>query len=67
MPIGTLPLAARGGGWLVAETAPAAVMTRERLSDEHRMIEQTATEFMAGDVLPVLDRLEAHLEDRKRR
>ncbi len=59
MPIGTLPLAARGGGWLVAETAPAAVMTRERLSDEHRMIEQTAAEFMAGDVLPVLDRLEA--------
>ncbi len=59
MPIGTLPLAARGGGWLVAETAPAAVMTRERLSDEHRMIEQTAAEFMAGDVLPVMDRLEA--------
>ena len=59
MPIGTLPLAARGGGWLVAETAPAAVMTRERLSDEHRMIEQTAAEFMAGDVLPVLERLEA--------
>ena len=59
MAIGTLPLAARGGGWLVAETAPAAVMTRERLSDEHRMIEQTAAEFMAGDVLPVLERLEA--------
>ena len=59
MAIGTLPLAARGGGWLVAETAPASVMTRERLSDEHRMIEQTAAEFMAGDVLPVLERLEA--------
>ena len=59
MAIGTLPLAARGGGWLVAETAPAAVMTRERLSDEHRMIEQTAAEFMDGDVLPALERLEA--------
>ena len=48
----------RGGEWLIVETDPAAVMTRERITDEHRMIEQSASEFMTGEVLPVLDRLE---------
>lgn len=54
----TETLTARGGGWLVADTAPEDVMTRERLTDEHRLIEQTAAAFMTGEVLPVLDRLE---------
>ncbi|MBP7776524.1 MAG: acyl-CoA dehydrogenase family protein [Acidobacteria bacterium] len=48
----------RGGEWLVADTDPAKMMTRERITDEHRLIEQTAREFMDGEVLPVLDRLE---------
>ncbi|MCC6990366.1 MAG: acyl-CoA dehydrogenase family protein [Acidobacteria bacterium] len=48
----------RGGEWLVADTDPATMMTRERITDEHRLIEQTAREFMDGEVLPVLDRLE---------
>jgi alkylation response protein AidB-like acyl-CoA dehydrogenase len=49
---------AKGGEWLVTETDPATVTTREGISDEHRLIEQTAAEFMDGEVLPVLDRLE---------
>ncbi len=49
---------ARGGEWLIADTDPATMMTRERISDEHRLIEQTAREFMAGDVLPAIERLE---------
>ena len=48
----------RGGEWLVATTDPAAMMTRERITDEHRLIEQSTAEFMNGEVLPVLDRLE---------
>ena len=40
------------------ETDPAAMMTRERITDEHRLIEQSTAEFMTGEVLPVLDRLE---------
>ena len=51
--------AARGGEWLVTETDPASVTTREGISDEHRLIEQTAAEFMDGEVLPALERLEA--------
>ena len=47
----------RGGQWLIEEAAEP-VFTPERLSDEHRLIRQTAEEFIAGEVLPVLDRLE---------
>ncbi|MGD9901896.1 MAG: acyl-CoA dehydrogenase family protein [Vicinamibacterales bacterium] len=49
---------AKGGEWLVAAADPATTMTRERVSDEHRLIEQTAAEFMDQEVLPALDRLE---------
>lgn len=58
MAIDSLPLTSRGGGWLVADVDPAAMMTRERLTEEHRLIERTAAEFMAGEVLPAIERLE---------
>jgi len=48
----------KGGSWLLDETPSAAVFTPERLTDEHRMISQTAHEFVTNEVLPVLDRLE---------
>ena len=47
----------RGGQWLI-EDATEPIFTPERLSDEHRLIRQTADEFVASEVLPVLDRLE---------
>ena len=50
--------ATRGGEWLIAETSPADVMTPEKLTDEHRLIAQTAAEFVDGEVFPVVDRLE---------
>ena len=52
------PHSTRGGEWLVAATDPAVVMTRERLTEEHRLIEQTTADFMTGEVLPRLERLE---------
>jgi alkylation response protein AidB-like acyl-CoA dehydrogenase len=48
---------ARGGAWLIEDTAEP-IFTRERMSDEHRLIGQTADEFIANDVLPVLEKLE---------
>jgi alkylation response protein AidB-like acyl-CoA dehydrogenase len=48
----------RGGEWLLASAEPSSVFTPERLSDEHRLIAQTVSEFVDNDVLPVLDRLE---------
>ena len=47
----------RGGQWLI-ENASEPIFTPERLSDEHRLISQTAEEFIVNEVLPVLDKLE---------
>jgi alkylation response protein AidB-like acyl-CoA dehydrogenase len=58
MATATSSVTIKGGSWLIADTDPATVMTRERITDEHRLIEQTTAEFMATEVLPALDRLE---------
>ena len=54
----TVATGVRGGAWLIDEGTPDAVFTRERLSDEHRMIAQTAEEFLDNEVQPALERLE---------
>ena len=48
----------KGGAWLVDESIAADVMTPEKISEEHALIRQTATEFIAGEVQPANDRLE---------
>src|SRR5688500_3804678 len=48
----------RGGAWLIEETDPSTVMTPEQLSEEHRLIGQTAAEFVDNEVRPSVDRLE---------
>ncbi len=48
----------KGGAWLIEETDPSSVMTPEKMTDEHRLIGQTAAEFMDGEVFPVVERLE---------
>ena len=48
----------KGGAWLLEDSAAADVFTPEKLSDEHRLMAQTTDEFVNGEVLPVLDRLE---------
>jgi alkylation response protein AidB-like acyl-CoA dehydrogenase len=58
MATATSDTATKGGAWLIGETDPAAVMTPEKLTDEHKLIRQTATEFIQGEVAPVNDRLE---------
>jgi alkylation response protein AidB-like acyl-CoA dehydrogenase len=49
---------ARGGTWLIEETPAGGAFTRERLSEEQRLIGQTAEEFVEGEVAPALERLE---------
>jgi alkylation response protein AidB-like acyl-CoA dehydrogenase len=49
----------RGGAWITEDAAHGTVLTPERLSEEHRLIGQTADEFIDNEVLPVLDKLEA--------
>ncbi len=46
----------KGGSWLLEESTEA--FTPERLTEEHRLIGQTAEEFVTNEVYPVLERLE---------
>jgi alkylation response protein AidB-like acyl-CoA dehydrogenase len=48
----------KGGAWLLDETDPASVMTPEKITDEHKMIGQTAAEFIDNEVFPVAEKLE---------
>jgi alkylation response protein AidB-like acyl-CoA dehydrogenase len=48
----------KGGAWLLDDTDPAGVMTPEKLTDEHKLIEQTAAEFVDNEVLPLAEQLE---------
>jgi alkylation response protein AidB-like acyl-CoA dehydrogenase len=45
--------------WLLDATDPATVFTPERLTEEHRLISQTALDFVRQDVLTQLDALDA--------
>ncbi|MDQ3214177.1 MAG: acyl-CoA dehydrogenase family protein [Acidobacteriota bacterium] len=50
----------RGGSWLIEEQVPVpgALLTREAITEEHRLIGQMADEFVTTEVLPALERLE---------
>ena len=48
----------RGGSWLLGAGDAGTVFTPEQMSEEHRLIGQTAAEFVNTEVLPVLDQLE---------
>jgi alkylation response protein AidB-like acyl-CoA dehydrogenase len=50
---------AKGGAWLLEDTPADGIATPETLTDEHRLIAQTADEFITNEVLPSIDRLEA--------
>ena len=54
----TTTTAARGGAWLIEDAPAGSIFTPERLSDEHRLIKQTADEFMTNEVQPAIERLE---------
>jgi alkylation response protein AidB-like acyl-CoA dehydrogenase len=58
MPLTSAAPALRGGEWLLQPSDPASVFTPDQLSDEHRLIGQTVSDFVANEVLPALDRLE---------
>jgi alkylation response protein AidB-like acyl-CoA dehydrogenase len=48
----------KGGSWLLEDTSPSEVFTPEKLTDEHRLMAQTTEEFVTGELLPAIDRLE---------
>jgi alkylation response protein AidB-like acyl-CoA dehydrogenase len=54
----TTAIGVRGGSWLTEDVEPQTVFTPERLTEEHRLIAQTASEFMESEVQPAIERLE---------
>jgi alkylation response protein AidB-like acyl-CoA dehydrogenase len=48
----------RGAEWLLQPSEPEAIFTPEQLTEEHRLIGRTASQFVDSEVLPQLDRLE---------
>ncbi len=49
----------KGGSFLIEGVEPQQVFTPEDFTDEHKMIAETAASFVAGEVEPNLDDLEA--------
>jgi alkylation response protein AidB-like acyl-CoA dehydrogenase len=52
----------RGGAFLITTTAPEDVFTPADLTDDQRLIGQTAEEFVAKEVVPNIPQLELHKE-----
>ena len=52
----------RGGSFLVASITPDEIFTPADLSDDQRLIGQTAEEFVAKEVVPRISDLEQHKE-----
>lgn len=50
----------KGGAFLVEDLTGEDIITPEDFSDEHLMIAKTTEDFVAGEVLPVVDNLENH-------
>jgi alkylation response protein AidB-like acyl-CoA dehydrogenase len=50
----------RGGGFLIVPIAPAEIFTPADVSDDQRLIGQTAAEFVTKEVLPLIPDLEKH-------
>jgi alkylation response protein AidB-like acyl-CoA dehydrogenase len=48
----------KGGDWLTSDVPAGEVFTPERLTDEHRLIGRTATEFATNEIKPAEDQLE---------
>jgi alkylation response protein AidB-like acyl-CoA dehydrogenase len=49
----------KGGSFLIEDRSPEEIFTPEDLTDQHRLIAQTAREFVLQEVLPRLDEMEA--------
>ncbi len=48
----------KGAAWMLESGDAACILTPERLTDEHRLIAQTAREFIEKEVVPGIERLE---------
>src|SRR5215831_3891311 len=59
-PSGTASVLLKGGAWLIEPVRADAVLTPEKLSDEHKLIAQTTEQFVEQEAAPALPQLEQH-------
>ncbi len=52
----------RGGAFLVTPITPAEIFTPAEITDDQRLIGQTAAEFIAKEIIPLIPDLEKHKE-----
>lgn len=52
----------KGGAFLIESISPERIFTPEEFSEEQRLIAQAATEFVMGEVQPVMEEIEAQKE-----
>jgi alkylation response protein AidB-like acyl-CoA dehydrogenase len=50
----------QGGSFLIEDTDPQDIFTPEDFSEEQRMFAKTAEDFVNNEVVPVIDKTEAH-------
>ena len=51
-----------GGSFLIESISPQEIFTPEEFTEEQRLIGKTATEFAVGEIVPVIDDIEAQKE-----
>ena len=56
----TLENVVKGGAFLIEEIRPEQVFTPEDFTEEHQMIAKTTEDFVAQEVLPLVEKLENH-------
>jgi alkylation response protein AidB-like acyl-CoA dehydrogenase len=54
--------AIKGGEFLIRKTAPKDIFISEEWSEEHKMIEQMCYDFLAAEIVPNLERMDAQEE-----
>src|SRR5579872_4976131 len=62
-PMATTPISGalnRGGAFLITPVEPENVFTPADLTDDQRLIGQTADEFVSKEVVPLIPELEQH-------
>ena len=58
MTIATAVTVQRGGAWLLEDTPLGGVFTPERMTEEQRLVDRTAQEFVANEVVDSIEQLE---------
>jgi alkylation response protein AidB-like acyl-CoA dehydrogenase len=54
----TIDKVRKGGSWVLEDSESSELFSPEKMTEEHRLMAQTTDEFISGEVVPHLERLE---------